>query len=707
MKFVTTSLVVLSSLLATAQPKTTPKAPQKPTPVKVADIDRSKAPVAGPAPKIQVGQYQSFDLPNGMKVFVVENHKIPTVSALLSIVSNPYHEGDKAGMVDLTGQMLTRGTATKSKDQIDAQVDFIGASLSSSGGSVSADFLSKYTDQMMELFAEVVQNPSFNDEEFQKLKRQTISSLKSNKSDANAIARNVARVLRNGKQHPYGNISTEESVARIELNDLRNYYKQFFVPNNAYMVLVGDIDVNRARMIAEKAFNAWQSANSQMEMVANPQPPKQTQVVLVNKPGAVQSVIQITYPIQFNQKSKDFFAAMVMNEMLGGGIFGSRLNQNLREGKAYTYGAGSRLSTDPFVSGFTASASVRTEVTDSAVDQFMLELERMRNELAPDTLVRKIKSYMTGSFARSLESPSTVASFAYNTARLGLDANFYQDYLKSISAVTAEDIRAAAQKYLQPGACYVLVVGNAAAVGKKLERFSANGKIVQLDIYGDPAKTGGAVPAGLTVKKVVDNYIAATGGAEMYKKLKNYKTSYDGEIQGRTLTVVTSRMVPNFMMNTQKMGSMTLGSMKYNGKAAVQSGMGGTQKIEGKELEAVALQANFDFDWNFEAYGVKAELKGTQEVNSMNCIVMELSKGDYKETRYFDLKSGLLIRSEEMVTPPQGEASVKTTDYADYKAISGSILVPGKITQNFGPMVIELKLMNSSANEKMKASDFE
>jgi hypothetical protein len=147
--------------------------------------------------------------------------------------------------------------------------------------------------------------------------------------------------------------------------------------------------------------------------------------------------------------------------------------------------------------------------------------------------------------------------------------------------------------------------------------------------------------------------------------------------------------------------------MKYNGKAAVQSGMGGTQKIEGKELEAVALQANFDFDWNFEAYGVKAELKGTQEVNSMNCVVMELSKGDYKETRYFDLKTGLLIRSEEMVTPPQGEASVKTTDYADYKAIPGSVLVPGKITQNFGPMVIELKLTNSSANEKMKASDFE
>ena len=707
MKLFTTSLVVLSALTLTAQPKTAPKATPKPAAVKVAVLDRSKAPVAGPAPKIQVGQYQSFDLPNGMKVFVVENHKIPTVSALLSIVTNPYHEGDKAGMADLTGQMLTRGTASKSKDQIDAQVDFIGATLSSSGGTVSADFLSKYTDQMMELFAEVVQNPSFNDEEFQKLKRQTISSLKSNKSDANAIARNVARVLRNGKQHPYGNISTEESVARIELPDLRSYYQQFFVPNNAYLVLVGDIDVQRARMITEKVFHTWQAGNSQMEVSGNPEPPKQTQVVLVNKPGAVQSVIQITYPVQFNQKSKDFFAAMVMNEMLGGGIFGSRLNQNLREGKAYTYGAGSRLSTDPFVSAFSASASVRTEVTDSAVEQFMYELERMRNELAPDTLVRKIKSYMTGSFARSLESPSTVASFAYNTARLGLDANFYQDYLKSISAVTAEDIRAAAQKYLQPGACYVLVVGNAAAVSKKLERFSANGKVVLLDMYGEPAKSGGAVPAGLTVKKVVDQYIAATGGAEAYKKLKNYKTSYDGEIQGRTLTVVTSRMAPNFMMNTQKMGSMTLGSMKYNGKAGVQSGMGGSQKIEGKELEAVALQANFDFDWNFENYGVKAELKGTQDVGGMNSVVMDLSKGEYKETRYYDLKSGFLIRSEEMVTPPQGEASVKTTEYADYKAIPGSIMVPGKITQNFGPMAIELKLTSSSANEKMKASDFE
>jgi zinc protease len=707
MKNIITSLLILGSFSLVAQPKKPSTAVKSSQPMVPIAVDRSKAPKAGPAPKIQVGQYKKFELPNGLKVFVVENHKVPRVSAVLSINSTPYHEGDKAGMVDMAGQMLTKGTLSKNKEQIDAQVDFVGANISSSGNSVSAEFLTKYTDDMMSLFADVVMNPSFNNDEFIKLKKQTISSLKSNKSDANAVARNVARVLRNTKNHPYGNITTEESVGKITLEDLQRYYRQMYAPNNAYLVLVGDIDMNKAQQMCHNFFDNWQPVNSQMEQTAAPVAPTAAKVVVVNKPGAVQSVINISYPVSFNQKSSDYFAALVMNEMLGGGIFGSRLNQNLREGKAYTYGAGSRLGADPYIGAFTASASVRTEVTDSAVEQFIFEMNRMRTELAPDTLVRKIKNYMTGSFARSLENPSTVANFAYLTARYGLAPDFYQNYLKSLSAVTAQDIQNAALKYITPSNCYILVVGNQEAISKKLERFATDGKVMALDYYGEPVKAGGNIPAGLTVKKVVDAYIAATGGLDTYKKLKNIKTVYEGDIQGKTLTITSSKMAPNFTLTSQKMGALNLGTTKFNGKSASTQGMGGSKKYEGEELAEIALQSNFDFDWNFESYGVKAELKNTSIINGSNCISIALSKSNYKETRYYDLKSGLLVRTEEEQKGPNGEVAVRTTDYSDYQTVTGSISVPGKITQQVANFTIELKLKEATANGKMKDSDFE
>lgn len=683
---------------AATKPATSTVATSKPLP----PIDRTKAPAPGPAPKIQIGSYQTFQLPNGLKVFVVNNNKLPRVTASLNINNDLYHEGDKAGVAEMTGQMLTKGTDQFTKQEFDEQIEFLGASINSGRDNVTASFLSKHTDKVLAMMVDVIMNPSFNQDEFDKLKKQTLQSIKSSKADANSIARNVSKVMRYGKGHPYGNIVTEASIKNITLNDCKNYYRQFYSPSNAYLVLVGDITIEGCKNSIAGMLEGWNGPKLSNENFTAPPAPKFPTVVLVNKPGAVQSVINITYPVQFSQTSKDFFPGIVMNEMLGGGIFGSRLNQNLREGHGYTYGAGSRLGSDPNVGYFTAQASVRTEVTDSALDQFFIELNNIRNNKPDDSLVRKIKTYMTGSFARNLESPSTIAAFAYNTARYGLPENYYQNYLKTLNEVNAMDIQAAAQKYILPENSYIVVVGNKDALLEKLKRF---GKVMVVDVNGDPIKDAPTLPT-MTPQQLGEKYLKAIGGADKMKALKNQTFEYEGEVREQVMTIIIKRMAPNLMRTSQYMGEMgEMGGSYFNGKKGYNKQMGNRVDMTPEEVEFMAGTNQFDFVWNFANYGFTAKAEGSELINGKAAYKVVYTKNNKSLTNFYDAETGLLVRTVTTRSSQRGEMTITIT-YSDYNLQDG-YMVAKKIVQAFGPFEMEMTLKSAKFNTNMKAGEFE
>jgi predicted Zn-dependent peptidase len=297
---------------------------------------RSKAPEAGPAPKIQLGEFNEFELDNGLRVIVVENYKIPRVSYRLFIDNDPILQKDKVGYVSMAGDLMSRGTKNRTKDEIDAEIDFIGASFSSSSSGLFGSSLVKHQDKLLDVMADVLYNPVFPEEEFEKLRTQTISGLQVAKEDPNSISANVAGIVNYGADHPYGEIQTEETVDNISLDDCKAYYERFFRPNNAYLVVVGAISANDAKMKAQEYFGKWEKGDVPSYKYEVPATPENTNVFFVHKDGAAQSVIRVTNPLQLKPGAPDAIPASIMNSILGGGVFSGYLMQNLRENNAYT-----------------------------------------------------------------------------------------------------------------------------------------------------------------------------------------------------------------------------------------------------------------------------------------------------------------------------------------------------------------------------------
>ncbi|MBK9012771.1 MAG: insulinase family protein [Saprospiraceae bacterium] len=662
---------------------------------------RNTAPKPGPAPKIELGKAEQFTLKNGLKVIVVENHKLPRISFQVFVDVPPTLQGEFAGYADLAGQMLSKGTTTRTKSQIDESVDFMGANLNSSASGVSGGCLSRYKDKLLEVMSDVLLNPTFPSAEFDKVKKQAISALAQDKDDPSAIANNVGSVLRNGKNHPYGEVTTEKSLEKITVDKCREFYQNFFKPNISYLIVTGDITAAEVKKFAPKYFGDWKQGEVQSIKFDTPQKPTATQVDFVDKAGAVQSVINVTYPVDMKPGTEDVIKASVMNTVLGS-YFGSRLMSNLREDKAYTYGARSGLSPDPVIGFFNANASVRNEVTDSSIVQFLAEMDRLRNETMPEEELSMVKNVMTGNFARSLEDPETVARFALNTARFNLPDDYYANYLQRLSQVSTYDIRQMAAKYLSPKNTHLLVVGNKDDVAAKLASFSTDKKVRFYDVYGNPIEEEGMqVPAGITAQTVLADYLNAVGG----KKLDDIKSVYlnmTASFQGMEMVTELNHMAPNKLdMVNSMLGNVIMESI-FDGEKGVNIQMGNKSLMEGSALEDMKIDGHLFPERFYDKLGVKTELKGIEMVESKKAykIQIEYPSGT-KKTHYFSLETNLKIREIE-----EKDGTVVTNEITSYKDVNG-IQFPEvvKIT-GVAPMPLIMTTKEVEVNGEMDASLF-
>lgn len=655
-----------------------------------AQVDRSKAPEPGPAPEIQLGDYETFTMKNGLKVFVVKNDKLPRVAFNLLIDREPIREGEKVGYVSATGDLLRRGTTSRSKDQLDEAIDFIGASLSTSSTGVYASSLSKHKETLMELMADVILNPAFPQEELDKIIKQAKSGLAASKEDPEAIARNVQAALLYGKDHPYGELTTEETLDNIQLEDTKQYYNTYFKPNTAYLAIVGDITKKEAQKLVKKYLGNWEKGEVPSHNYPDPQPLQETVVALVDRPTAVQSVVNIMHPVELTPGHEDVITGRLMNEILGGGD--ARLFRNLREDKGYTYGAYSSLSSDELIGKFVANANVRNAVTDSAIVEFMSELNRMRNEPVDAEELQSAKNFLTGSFARSLESPQTIASFALNTEIHKLDKNYYKDYLKKVAAVTSEDIQAAAQKYIQPEKAYIMVVSNADEVKEGLGTF---GKVEMYDIYGDKKEAMGS--ADISGEQVIQNYIEALGGKEKLEEVENATTVIKLSMNGMELTNTTIKEGGDKYVNSTKMGEQEMQRVVYNKGEAKMFAQGRSMAVPPQQAKAMAAEAYVFPEVHYADLGYELELKGTEKVGGKAAYqVVATSPEGTKVINYFDVDSGLKVKTE---------AAGTNIEYLDYQE-QGGIKFPKKVKLQTPQGTLEGEVVSVELNTEVPEETF-
>jgi predicted Zn-dependent peptidase len=669
-------------------------------------IDRTKPPQPGPAPEIKITDPAQFTLANGLKVIVVTNTKLPQVSATLTLDRDPILEGDKSGMLAMVGDLMRRGTTKMKKADLDESIDFLGASLSVSSSSAFATSLKVHFPKMLEIMADVVLRPSFPADELEKIRTQTLSGLAQAKDDPGTIISNVVSKLTFGNKHPYGEITTEQTVKNVTLADIKKYHSTYWKPNIAYLVLVGDINPTEARLLATKYFGTWVRGIVPKHTYELPKAPAKSYVAVVNRPASVQSNIEISSPVVLKPGSSDAIPADVMNNILGGG-FSGRLFANLRETYGFTYGAYSSLGTDKIVSSFSAEAAVRNEKTDSAIGQFLFEFNRIASEKVSDEEISRMKNYLSGSFARSLESPSTIARFALNTSLYNLPKDYYRNYLKNLASVDAAKVQEMAKAYVKTNNMHIVIVGNAKEIADGLDKY---GEVKYFDIYGNEVAAPGSkqVAQGVTAQSVIEKAVKAVGGETAIDAIKDLQITGEATIIGQPmkLTFEMTHVVPGNYINSIQMGGMTLMKQMIKDGNYTMSMQGQSMPVEEDDQEEFNESAAISTELYMLRNKYNFELKGIESVEGKDAYEIRItSPKGRKYSNFYDVVTGFKLKEVKEQEGPDGEKASAQVFYSNYK-LHGGIQVPEMILVDQGPIKIELKATAVKTNTGIKTADW-
>ncbi|MCE3294725.1 MAG: hypothetical protein K0R65_439 [Crocinitomicaceae bacterium] len=703
------SLILGSSFTGFSQKTKTTKAPVKTTKevTPVAPIDRSTRPKAGPAPTINIKDSEVFTTSNGITVILSENHKLPKVSINLVMGSDPMLEGPKTGISSLAGDLIMSGTTNRSKDQLDKEIDYIGASINAGSESIYLSCLTKHLPKAMDLYSDIVFNANFPQSEFERIVKQNESNLLSAKSNPDQIADNVEKRA-NFKGHPYGEVMTEATLAAITRDDIESYYKRIFTPTGSYMVIVGDITKDEAIKLVNTYFGSWKGGtNYEMQLGAG-NFNQGNRVIFVKKPGAVQSTISVSFPVKMKPGDQNQIPLTVLNNIVGGGGFGTRLMQNLREDKAYTYGCYSSLNVTDNGSWFSASGNFRNEVSDSAITQILYELDRIITDTVTAKELDLTKTSMAGGFARSLENPSTVARFALNIIQNKLPKDYYQTYLKRLEAVDKAAIQKMAQMYFTATNCNIVVVGNEEIIDK-LKKFDSDGKIEFLDAFGQEIVD--VKKSDITKEQLVEKYVlAVTKSAnmkEVKKKLSKVKSMKQQlELKNPAfpgaLDMTTYYAAPNKEAMKMEMQGMVIQKTFFNGtKGGSMNMQTGKKEMTAEEIASKNKSIGLIPELNYAASGMTYEITGIETVKGKDYYVLKTNDGSGDKFDYFDTKTFMKTQS---IQTEEGQETLMMFD--DFKEVNG-ILFPHKMALSVGEMILDGTTKAIEMNGKIESSTFE
>lgn len=677
-----------------------------------AQIDRSVRPQAAKAPTINIKDSEVFTTKNGITVILSENHKMPRVTFDFIMGSTPRSFGDYAGLPEIAGSLITSGTTNRSKDQIDNEIDYIGADLRADKNSVTISCLTKHLDKALNITSDILVNANFPQSEVDRIKAQYESNLISMKSDADAMASNAESVANFPKDHPYADVMTPESLAKINREVVEMYYRSVFTPKGSYLVVVGDINKAQVEEFLNKFFATWNGVEQYTAELPEGLVNSGNRVLFVKKPGAVQSVIYVSFPMDVTPGHEDYIALKVLNGILGGGGFGTRLMQNLREDKAYTYGCYSSLNVNTEGSWLSAGGNFRNEVTDSAITQILMELGGITTDFVSNEELALTKSSMAGGFARSLESPATIARFALSIIKNDLPKDYYQTYLKKLEAVSKEDILRVAKKYFVTDKCNIVVVGNDEILDR-LKVFDADGKLEKLDAFGNEIKE--TKPADISVDELISRYVTKltksstmTEAEVKVKKLKSMATDMEFSNPQIPFPLKSSEIwiSPNQSASKMEMNGMALNKEYFDGKTGGSVNMqSGKKEYTETEISAKKKSSGLIPEMNYKTSGMEYEIIGIETFNNADCYVMKINDGESITFDYFDIDTYMKLGSMN-IKAEEGETQETTVLYSDYTEFEG-MLFPQTINMSVSGMTLNGKVVARKFNESLTIEPFQ
>ena len=672
-----------------------------------AQIDRSIMPESGPAPEIFFGKPQTFNLDNGLTVMVVENTKLPRASASLSFDNPLIFEGDIAGVSSILAEMVGNGTQSISKEDFIEEIDYMGASLNVTGSGAFAGSLKRYFPRVLELMASAVLEPLFTQEEFDRQKNLIKESLKTGDKDVATAANRVEGFITYGSQHPNGEFVTQESLDKASLQDAIDFYNNYSSPSNAYLVIIGDVNYDEIKSKVTNLFGSWSSKDVSASSFPSPTNPDETEIIFVDMPNGVQSVVSIINTVDFNKNNSDYFAALVANRILGGGGAG-RLFNNLREDKGWTYGSYSGISESYKTKGTViAQAQVRNEVTDSAAVELLMELDKMKNSFVTDEELNSAKAKYTGNFVLSLENPSTIAGFARNIITQKLPEDYYNSFLENINNVTKEDVQKAANNYFLTDNTRVFITGKGSEILESIENIEYNGKKVKVRYFDKYAneieRPDYSIDSDISAEDVINEYVKAIGGKDALAEVTSIEVKATSNIQGTVLEMYSIKNNQNQSLMEMSAMGMTIAKTVFNKFQGYNEVNGQRIPLTEVELEQAIINSALFSELNFDFSLV--ELVGTSDVEGEKAY--EIKVTDNKSV-FYSVDTGLKLKEVES-QEVEGNLIVGETYYREYEEVEG-ILLPKVINQVSAsipiPGGITFKATSIKLNVETKESDF-
>jgi len=452
-------------------------------------VIKGKAPVNKQVLKVKLPRAQEATLKNGLRVVLLEAHKVPTFNMQLVVLSGGLSDKpDYRGLSTFTASLLREGTSKRSSKDIAEQVDALGATLNANSGlssmtsNVITSGLVENLDQTLDLFADVIRNPTFPQAEVGKYKTRTLAQLQFQRSIPQFLAAEQFQRAIYGTNHPASLVAPPaESLKKLTSKDLAEFHATYYRPNNAILAVVGDVTMKELMPKLEKAFGDWEKGTVPATSIPPAPAQSDARIYLIDRPGSVQTSVTLGN-LGIERTSPDYFAVLLADRVLGGGPSG-RLFLNLREANGYTYGAYSNFGGSKFKGTWTSSSDVRTEVTEGAMKEFMYELNRLRNDTVPAEELDNAKRAIIGSFALSLEQPQALLQNIITQKLYNLPVDYWDTYPQKVSAITAADVQRAAQTYIDLGHLQVVAVGDASKAREVLTKY---GKVELYDADGKP-----------------------------------------------------------------------------------------------------------------------------------------------------------------------------------------------------------------------------
>lgn len=479
-------LVALVSSLAFGQASQAPAQQQQTT---KGAVVKGKAPVSKEVLKVKLPRAEEAKLANGLQVVLLRSTKVPTFNMQMVVLSGGLSDpADYHGLASFTASLLREGTKTRDSKKISEEVDALGATLGANSGfsamttNVSAGGLVENLDQTLDLFADVVRNPTFPQAEVDRYKSRTVAQLQFLRANPQFLAQEQFNRSIYGTNHPASIVAPPaESLKKLSTKDLAEFHARYYRPNNAILAIVGDVTMKEIMPKLEKAFGSWEKGDVPATTIPAAPAQGEAKIYLIDRPGSVQTVLQLG-TLGIERTSPDYFSVLLADRVLGGGPSG-RLFLNLREDKGYTYGAYSGFGGSKFKGTWTSSSEVRTDVTEGAMKEFMYELKRLRDEKVPAEELENAKRAIVGSFALSLEQPQALLQNIITQKLYNLPADYWDTYPQKVDAITADDVQRAAQKYIDLGHLQVVAVGDASKAREVLAKY---GKVEEFDADGRP-----------------------------------------------------------------------------------------------------------------------------------------------------------------------------------------------------------------------------